>query len=472
MNNNWTLVLDVCLLSAFLGIGTFLKRKVPFFKKFLIPNAIIAGFVGLLVGPQVLNLVPKGALLGENLEQLVYHAMAIGFIALALKERTREKGTEITNTGIGIVSTYLMQAILGFAITLFMAFTFLPDLFPSFGLLLPLGFGQGPGQASSIGGQWALVTNPAGVPGIVGGANIGLSIAAIGFLWACIGGVPLINYFVRKKGYKAEKFDEADAESHMIEERDRPDDIPLSESIDRLTVQAFLIGIVYLFTYLIIKGASLLLEGLGTMGNTVANLLWGFHFIIGAMIAILVRIIFDKMKQKKIMSRSYPNNFLLQRIAGASFDYMITAGITAISITILGKYWIPTIVITSLGMIATMLYVYHLCKRIYSSHVIESTVALYGMLTGTISTGLALLREVDPNFRTPVAKHLVLGSGVGLLFGFPLLILLGVPITGYALGNNMYYLYTMIGFIVYFIALLFLMRLNKRRELRKEGKLK
>lgn len=469
MNSSWVLVIDICLLSAFLGIGTFLKRKVPIFKKFLIPNAIIAGFVGLVVGPQVLNLVPKGALLGGNLEQIVYHAMAIGFISLALKERTREKGVDITNTGIGIVSTYLMQAILGFSITIFMAFTFIKDLFPSFGLLLPLAFGQGPGQASSIGGQWAQVLSPEGIPGIVGGANIGLSIAAIGFLWACIGGVPLINYFVKKRGFVPGAYAKKNPEVKMVNETDRADDIPLSESIDRLTVQIFLIGIVYLLTWLVISGIQLLIKDLGTLGLTVSNLLWGFHFIIGAVIALGLRRIFDKMKEKKIMNRTYPNNFLLQRIAGASFDYMVTAGITAISIAILGKYWIPTITITTIGMVATMLYVYHLCKRIYSDHVIESTVAMYGMLTGTISTGLALLREVDPEFKTPVAKHLVLGSGVGLLFGFPLLILLGVPITGYTLGNNMYYLYTMIGFVLYFIFLLLTMRFNKKRALRKEN---
>lgn len=470
MGSNWILVIDICLLSAFLGLGTLLKRKVPLFKKFLIPNAIIAGFIGMIVGPQVLNFVPNGSLLGHNLEQIVYHAMAIGFISLALKERTREKGTEITNTGVGIVSTYLMQGILGFSITLFMAFTFMKDLFPSFGLLLPLAFGQGPGQASSIGGQWALVMSPDGIPGIVDGANIGLTIAAIGFLWACFGGVLLINFFVKKKGFKPDQFDPEDAKANMIEEHDRPDDIPLSESIDRLTVQLFLIGIVYLITWGVIAGLNFLLKDLGTLGATLGNLLWGFHFIFGAVIAIGVRMIFDNMKKRKVMNRTYPNNFLLQRIAGASFDYMITAGITAISIAVLGRYWIPTITITTVGMIFTMIYVYQLSKRIYSNHVIESTVALYGMLTGTISTGLALLREVDPNFKTPVAKHLVLGSGVGLLFGFPLLILLSVPIVGYTTGNNMYYLYTMIGFIVYFVFLLLTMWFTKRKELKKDGK--
>jgi glutamate:Na+ symporter, ESS family len=462
MKEGWTLVIDFCLLSLFLGAGTLLKRKVGFFRKFLIPNSIIAGFVGLLAAQLINRFFPDLRILQSGtLERMVYHLMAIGFISLALKERTRDKGTEITNTGLVIVSTYLIQGILGFGITLFLAFTFIPDLFPSFGLLLPLGFGQGPGQASSIGGQWELIN---GVPALVGGANIGLSIAAIGFLWACLGGVPLINYFVKKKGFKPEKFDEADADSHMIEERDRPDDIPLSESIDRITVQFFLIGIVYLITYFVISGMSALFGIFGNFGTTISNMLWGFHFIIGSLVAIVVRIIFDRLKKRGVMTRSYPNNFLLQRIAGGSFDYMVTAGITAISIKILYDYLVPTILITSLGMILTMVYLYYLCKKIYSSHVVESTLALYGMLTGTISTGLALLREVDPNFRTPAAKQLVLGSGVGLFFGFPLMILLGLPIHGYSIGDTRYYLYTMIAFVVYFALLCLFMWVTKRRE--------
>ncbi|MBN2559025.1 MAG: sodium:glutamate symporter, partial [Clostridia bacterium] len=131
--NNFELapiVVDICLLSVFLAIGTFFKRKITFFRKFLVPNSIIAGFIGLIAGPSLLNIVPKGSLAGDTLELLVYHLMAVGFIALALKERKKEKGVEISNTGIAIVSTYLMQGILGLAITLILAYTFMKDLFP------------------------------------------------------------------------------------------------------------------------------------------------------------------------------------------------------------------------------------------------------------------------------------------------------------------------------------------------------
>ena len=114
MNTEWGYVIDVAVLSLFLGIATYFKRKVVFFKKYLIPNSIIAGFIGLLAGPELLNIIKLDP---ERLGTLVYHLMAIGFISLALKERKRDKSKDVVNSGAVIVSTYLIQGILGFCIS-------------------------------------------------------------------------------------------------------------------------------------------------------------------------------------------------------------------------------------------------------------------------------------------------------------------------------------------------------------------
>jgi len=47
------------------------------------------------------------------------------------------------------------------------------------------------------------------------------------------------------------------------------------------------------------------------------------------------------------------------------------------------------------------------------------------MLTGTASTGVILLREVDPLFETPASDNLVLQTVPAMVFGFPLLLLVG-----------------------------------------------
>ncbi len=453
MNTEWGYVIDVAVLSLFLGIATYFKRKVVFFKKYLIPNSIIAGFIGLLAGPELLNIIKLDP---ERLGTLVYHLMAIGFISLALKERKRDKSKDVVNSGAVIVSTYLIQGILGFCISLVMAYTIYPDLFKAFGLLLPLGFGQGPGQAFSIGRQWEAI-------GFWKGGNIGISIGAIGFLWACLGGVPLMNYLVRKGKYKLYT-KTGNKKLSAVSEQDSPDDIPLSESIDRISVQIFLIGIVYLTTYLTLKLLDVLLVNLGSMGETLSHLFWGFNFIIGALYAILLRIIFDLFKKKNIMTRNYPNNFLLQRIAGGSFDFMITAAISAISLSILNKYLLPTLAVTILGGVITMAYIIFICKKHFKSHIIESIVAFYAMLTGTISTGLALLREVDPEFETPVAKHLLLGSGVGLFLGFPLMILLTLPIMGIKENKPGFFIITLFTFTGYLAILSLLLLFQRKRR--------
>ncbi|MTI46624.1 sodium/glutamate symporter [Sporosalibacterium faouarense] len=454
MNNAWTIVIDFTWLALFIIIANILKSRIKALKKFIIPTSVIAGFIGLILGPEILKIIPFD---GERFGTIVYHLMAIGFIAISLKDRnTKKKSKTILNSGIHIVTTYLVQGIVGFGIALILFYTVFPDLFVSFGLLLPLGFGQGPGQAYSIGSSWEAI-------GLTDGGNIGLTIATFGFLWASIIGVPLMNYLVKKN--KIKKHDENIHKNHVkIKEEMEPEEIPLSESLDKISIQLSLIGIVYLATYLSLTGITKALEPMGTFGQTLSQLLWGFHFNIGAVYGILMRFIFNKLKQKEIIMHSYPNNYLLQRIAGGSFDFMITASIAAISIYTLKVFVVPIILVTTLGGIITAGYTIFMCKKLFKENTLENIVGFYGMQTGTISTGMALLKAVDPHFDSDAAENLVIGSAVALAFGFPLMLVLNIPIVGYVNNQPIMYLYTMLALIGYLLFLYFLLYLKNRQR--------
>lgn len=457
MDNSWNVVINVAYISVFIGIAAFLKTRIRFFQKFLIPTSMIAGFLALIAGQEVLGIVNFDV---EILGQLVYHLIAIGFIALSLKDREkRQKGDKDgMRTGAFIVSTYLVQALLGFAITLLLTFTLLPDLFPPSGLLLPLAFGQGPGQAYSIGTQWEAI-------GFSGGANVGLTLATLGFLWACIMGVLLLNILLRKVKDRKASMNMALGGSKIVEESD-PGDIPLSAGLDKITIQLFLIGTVYLATYLSIKGLSSLLVGFGDFGKTVSQLLWGFHFIIGTIFAILLRLLLDFITSKKYIPQNYPNTYLLQRISGSAFDYMVASSIAIISLVVLKEYWLMITLVSTAGGIFTVFYVIFIAKKIYNKHILEHILAMYGMMTGTISTGLALLKEVDPKFNTKVAENLVIGSATGLMLGFPLMILLTIPILGYTQDKPLYYLYTILAFSAYLLGLYGYLYISVKRSKR------
>ena len=161
------------------------------------------------------------------------------------------------------------------------------------------------------------------------------------------------------------------------------------------------------------------------------------------------------------MIRNYPNNFLLQRISGGAFDFMVTASVAGISLAILKEYLVPTLLVTTIGGIVTTIYIVRVCKKYYKSHVLESIAALYGMLTGTISTGMALLGEVDRNFETRVASHLVMGSGVGLFLGFPLMIALNVPIFAIEANMPILFLVTILILVLYMVFLYGVLRFTR-----------
>ena len=471
----WEYVKNFIFLSVLLLVGIILKSRIKFLQKYLIPTAIIAGFIGLILGLEVLNVFKFDT---ESMGVLIYHLMAIGFVALALKDRQKKPGDEkssVFKTGLGIISAYLMQAILGFAISLALAYTIFPDLFPGFGLLLPLGFGQGAGEAYSIGYSWEAI-------GFKNGGNIGLTIAMIGIIWSIIPGIPILNYLVRRKeklGLVGEK--QVAATSDDISASQSADAVvaqtaaeaydvaakPYSSKeivVDKFTVQIALIGSIYIATFYLLKGFSALLAPLGSYGQTVSQLLWGFHFVIATLIAILVKAILNFMKKKNWLKVTFTDNYLLQRVSDTTFDYMIVASIAAISIVILRENWIPIIIITTIGGIVTTFYTIFICKRIYKRNILEHIAVLYGTWTGTISTGVALLREIDPEAKSNAAEDLVLGSGVALPLGIPLFFVLGIAVNGYKTDNPLLYLYALGIFIVFFAVLLIILMIRRKAQ--------
>ena len=83
---------------------------------------------------------------------------------------------------------------------------------------------------------------------------------------------------------------------------------------------------------------------------------------------------------------------------------------------------------------------------------------MYGMLTGTASTGIILLREIDGDFNTPAADNMVYQNFPAIVFGFPMMLLATLaPVKPYL---------TMIILIVFFIGmnvLLFRSKIFKKR---------
>ncbi|HBP26232.1 MAG TPA: sodium:glutamate symporter [Acholeplasmatales bacterium] len=422
-NNFWEFDITVTDMMIQLGIlmvlfllANAIRRKVGLVRKSLIPTSMIAGVLILLlkIVPYFRDLISNGFM-----EVITYHALALGSIALALKSAPKDKSgmknRDIMNAGLITVNTYLIQGVLGGLITVGLAVTFMSGLLPASGLILPLGFGQGSGQALSWGTIYETEWN------FAGGASFGLTVAAIGFLIACVFGLIHIN-IQKRKG----KIQRQDASLSLVtsEEISSPNDVPLTESVDRFSIQIALILIVYFLTFLAIYGV-VSLNGGNFVANTVKPMIVGFNFLIGTILAIILKQIFKGLKKVNLMSHDYPNNYLLNRISGFCFDMMIVAGVGAIEISVLKGLLIPLVLICAVGTAVTYVYVRKTTKYAFPGYTEEAFVSLFGMLTGTNSTGIILLREIDPKFETPAANNLILQSAYAIAFGWPIFLLLG-----------------------------------------------
>lgn len=452
----WNFIIQVGIIAVILLLANLLCRKVEFIRKAMIPTSVLGGFIALIIRSSGIISMD-----GKFLEYITYHAIAIGFIALSLRipEKYSEKDkNDLTGlkSGALIVSTYLVQGIVGLIISIGLAYTIMPNLFKAAGILLPMGYGQGPGQANNVGSTYEQL-------GFVGGQSFGLSIAAAGFVCACVVGVIYINVLNRRGIVKKQDSDFVSG-SVTVEDFQDKNEIPISQSIDRFSVQFALVVLIYLATYLVSLGLTSFLSQVAPgLSKTLSPLIWGFNFIIGSLLAIVCRLGFDALTKAKVMTRQYPNNYLLSRISGLSFDFMIVAGIAAIDFKELESLWVPFITIAIIGGIVTYYYLKYLCKKLYPNYEHEAMISMYGMLTGTISSGVVLLREVDPSFETPAANNLLTGSSFAIVLGAPILILIGLA------PESDIMLFVTLGLLfIYLIPLLFIiLKLRKKTHAKK-----
>ena len=415
--NVWGSILLFSVLLGSLLVGKLLRKAIPGLRESLIPTSVLGGGI-LIIVAAIYKAITGNVMFDEPvfgksgtamLEIITYHTLALGFIASTLKtsdaKLTKQRTVEIFNTGVTTVSTYLIQAIVGMGITMIAALI-LTDFFPAAGVLLPFGFGQGTGQAMNYGNIYEVDY------GFAGGKSFGLTIAALGFLSASIGGVIHLN-IMKKKGRLPQKPTTDALNNEPIESEG---EIPMQESVDKMTVQIALIFVAYIVAYGLMVLLGKLLPG---MRSTI----YGFNFILGVLAATLTKSVLGWLNKTRLVRRTHTNNFLLTRISNFFFDVMVVAGVAAIRLDVLESYWGLMLILGVAGLIVTYVYNRIVAKVLFKEYPQEQFMAMYGMLTGTASTGIILLREIDGDFKTPAADNLVYQNFPAIAFGFPMMLL-------------------------------------------------
>ncbi len=387
-------MLAFAFLSVLLLMGVGLRARVGFFQRFLVPSCLIGGVLGLV-------LMHTGVLGIESatIEAVAYHFFNISFISVGLTRNDNGSEHQVNKQMIkgpawmalmqGL--TFPMQAVLGGLLVILLGW-FGVQLFPTFGFLVPLGFNEGPGQALSIGKVWEGA-------GFADAATIGLTFAAVGYFFAFFVGVPLVNQGIRRgRATFGPRQLPREFLTGILNRQGTAESAGRltihSGNADTLAFQSALVGGVYGITYGIIQFLG------GFLPADVARMLWGFFFFFGLGVALVVKLAMQRLKIQYLADAG-----VQRRITGFSVDFLIVATVAAIELKIVWDYLLPISLIALVNGVMTTALVVYFGRRL-SAYSLERTAAIYGVVTGTVSCGLLLLRIVDPDFKTPVAYEL------------------------------------------------------------------
>ena len=400
---------SLLLLGMAFICGMLLRRVLPWLAAVYIPASILAGFLILLAGPQVLGRVTGGwslvppqtvpvlSTLPGLLINIVFGGIMIGKTLPSVRRIWNDAAPHAI---LGSVFSFGQFAIGGLAVAFLLTPVFgLPD---AAGSIIEMSFAGGHG---TIAGMRPLLEE-AGAGELV---DIGLGLSTISMLTGVIGGTVLVNLAIRRPGIDVarEHSTARSTASRLSEvppnEGDTADDVGLgsiSRSFGAIAVAIFL-------GFLILTGLRAIANALGS------DLLDRFPLFPFTVIGgFAVQLALSWTDHEHLVERRTVND-----ITGLSLDLLIAAAIGTLSLATLGANVPSILILTALSVAWSVAGLLCLGPRFFPAHWFNRGIADYGQSQGNVATGFILAEMADPAHTTGAA----MGYGYKQLFYEPFL---------------------------------------------------
>ncbi len=374
----WTFFTDLGLISILLLVGKALRVKVKLIQQLFIPPSLIAGLLGLLLGPNGLGWIPLSNEIGTYsaiLIALVFGALPLSSPNVSMKEIARRVGPIWAYAQIGMLLQWAAMGLFG----LFVLKIIWPQLNDAFGVMLPTGFYGGHGTAAAIGTAFQDL-------GWADATSLGMTTATVGIVCAIVGGLFMVKWAARHKqtAFIADFDDLPDELRSGLLPEDKRDSIgeatTSSISIDTLTFHTALIFVVAFLGYLASQGVKQIYPMLELPVFSCA-------FIIG--------LVLKKGFDATSVSR-YINIKTTERLSSAFTDVLVACGVASIKMGVVLQYAVPLLTLILVGIVVVFAITFYFGRRLAPSYWFERTIFAWGWWTGTMAMGIALLRIVDP----------------------------------------------------------------------------
>ena len=377
MFSPWTLLVDVGLVSILLLLGKLLRANARFIQKLFIPPSLLAGFAGLILGPEVLGWLP----LSDNMGTYAGILIALVFSTLPLTSRKDEGKGHSGDTSrmwaysqSGMLLQWALGGLLGFLV-----FSLWFNADPALGLSMPAGFCGGHGTAAAIGQAFEKYD-------LHEMQTLAMTAATVGIIASVIIGMWLISWGAEHgKASFLSKYSDLPGELKTgILPKDKRSSMGEASfsaiSLDSMTFNFAIVALIAAGGY----GVSKLVAH---FWPSLMLPVFSCAFLVG----LLVRLILNRAKFDEYVSKP-----IVGHLSGSFTDYLVAFGVASIKLEIVASFIVPLLVVLVVGLLLTMLYVFLVGSRIHKEYWFEKSIFTWGWFTGTMAMGIALLRITDP----------------------------------------------------------------------------
>lgn len=394
-----TAMMTFSWIGIMLLVGMIFRAKIPFLSNILMPASVIGGIIGFIL--MNLGWLTTAGADSNMCNQIVGFFFTLSFISIGLTAIPNEKGKSSGDTakqvlkgslGMGLLwgALYCITPLIGYACIALFGKPF--GMAAEYGILIPFAFCQGPGQSASFGMQ----IEAAGA--LPGATQVAITYAVVGFLLAFLVGVPLAKIGLKKRlASHPEKISPAVLKGLYPTEMQTENCGKITTYNGNIDVLAFHMGLVGLCYVIAVNVQQLILLCPISFIKTLGSM----TFFVGLFVAYGVKWALGKLNLKQ-----YHDDVLQARITGCTTDFLITGAFMAVQMSVVGKWLAPIFLMCLVVGAFTLACALFFGSRLGGSCDFERTLGLWGCLTGTCPSGVALIRIVDPSLRTTAATEM------------------------------------------------------------------
>jgi len=423
-------VIAFAFMVSLLLLGVGLRARIKVLQIALVPASLIAGITGF----GLINLNWSFGFESGDFTAFAFHFFTLSFMSLVLTGKVSEVaqpddvGVVRGGTWLSIIwmMSLVLQGLTGIGVIILYDMVTGDDLSLYLGAIATHGFTQGPGQALALGSIWESEL------GIQHAIDFGLIYASAGFVAAFVVGVPVARYAIHHS-LNWNKSASIDAEflSGLINagsNRSTGRQVTHAANVDTLAFHLAILGLAYLLTDIYLRFAQGYANEVNVGGvNLGLFFSHNLFFLHGLIVCMILRRIMDSLGIGHLI-----DNDTQKRITGSSVDLMVVATIMSIKFALLATYIVPIfLTCVSITLVTAML-----CfgfGRMLNNFSVERAVTIFGCCTGSTGSGLLLLRILDPDFSSPIAKELAFFNVAIIFLTFHILTLMAPILPSFGL---------------------------------------